>query len=296
MSRADEFAPYLQDTQTHLRMTRRELLHAGMLAATFSILGKETFAQANRGHRPWYGKFRMGLQSYSLRGYRLDEALEKTEKLGIAYWEAYPGHIPQTQSAGTIQELQAKLKQRGIYLRAWGVQGFDGNEAKARATFEFAKAMGLQTITADPTSQALPILERLVEEYQINIAIHNHGPGSRYDKIASVAAALKGRHPRIGACVDTGHYLRSNEDPVEAIRTFGKRVYSVHLKDVKDKTQFTILGQGDLDTVGVFRTLQKIEYPHIIALEYEEHPENPSPYIDLCLAAARDAILKAKYQ
>ncbi|HXG23042.1 MAG TPA: sugar phosphate isomerase/epimerase [Chthonomonadales bacterium] len=286
---------FSRDNTQH-RISRRQLLRTGALAAASGALGIEALAQANRGHKPWYGKFRMGIQSYSLRGYSLDEALERTEKLGIAYWEAYPGHIPQTNSAGTIQGMLAKLKARGVYLRAWGVQGFDGNEAKARATFEFARAMGLQTITADPSREALPILDKLVEEYKINIAIHNHGPGSRYDKIDSVAAALAGHHPRIGACVDTGHYLRSGEDPVEAIHTFGKRVYSVHLKDVKDKTQFTTLGRGDLDTVGVFRALRKLDYPYVVALEYEEHPENPCPDIDLCLATARDAINKAKYQ
>src|SRR5205807_5297193 len=107
--------------------------------------------------------------------------------------------------------------------------------------------MGVKVITADPSPAALPVLDKLLKEYSkhdIRIAIHNHGPGARYSSIKSVADALKGHHERLGACVDTGHFLRSGEDPVEAVRTFGHRTYEVHVKDVKDKNQFTVLGLG----------------------------------------------------
>ena len=110
---------------------------------------------------------------------------------------------------------------------------------------------------------------------------------------------VKNRHPKIGACVDTGHYLRSDEDPVEVIERLGKRVFGVHLKDVKTiekdgKRQklYTILGQGDLDTVGVLRVLKKLNYQNCLSLEYEENPQNPLSDIEVCLKVIRDSVVK----
>ncbi|HTI49321.1 MAG TPA: sugar phosphate isomerase/epimerase, partial [Planctomycetaceae bacterium] len=123
----------------------------------------------------------------------------------------------------------------------------------------------------------------LVDEYQINIAIHNHGPKSRWNKIDDVVNAINNHHPRIGACVDTGHYLRSSENPVEAIERLKGRVFGVHLKDVKSSNFFTILGDGDLDVVGCLRALKAQKYQHSLALEYEENPQNPVPDIEICL-------------
>ena len=87
--------------------------------------------------------------------------------------------------------------------------------------------------------------------------------------------------------------MRSGEDPVEAIQRFGEKVHSVHLKDVKGKTQFTEIGLGDLRTVALFKALKKLSYRKIVALEYEEHEKDPVVYIDACLSATKDAISKA---
>ena len=101
--------------------------------------------------------------------------------------------------------------------------------------------------------------------FRINLGIHNHGPGDAlYDTVEKVSRALRGRHPRIGACVDTGHYIRSDEDPVEAVRRFGMRVYGVHLKDVavgqNGEKHFTEIGKGKLDTLALLRALKASHY------------------------------------
>lgn len=273
-------------------ITRRELMKTGALAAV-------GLAATRAGALPWddYAPFSMGMQSYSLRAFSLEDALAKTKHLGLRHWEAFQAHIPQTDDPAKIKEILGKLRAADVSLPNWGVQGFNSDEAAARKTFEFARLMGIKVISADPTPDSLPVLDKLLEEYKkhnIYIAIHNHGPGARYDKISTVAAALKDHHPRLGACVDTGHYLRSGEDPVEAVRTFGARTYDVHLKDVKDKTQFTEIGLGDLRTVDLLKELLKNKYSGIIALEYEEHEKDPMQYIDICLAATRDAAQKAR--
>ena len=248
-----------------------------------------------------YGGFNMSIQSYSLRGFDAVTALKHSNKLGLRFWEAYPRHIPLGTIPKHLNEQKAKLYDAGVRLMAYGVLGFDTNETKAREAFDFAKAMGIRSLSANPKNDkaTFDLLDKLVDEYEIAIAIHNHGPGAMYDKISSVEKMVKGRHPLIGACVDTGHFIRSDEDPVDAIKRLGKRVFGVHLKDVrtierngKRQKQFTILGQGDLDVPGCLRELRKLKYDYALSLEYEENPDNPLSDIEVCLATVREAVKK----
>src|SRR5262249_37324848 len=157
----------------------------------------------------------------------------------------------------------------GVKLIAFGVVEFDTSESKAREVFEFAKAIGIESISANPNKDdaTFKLLDKLVEEYGVNIAIHNHGPGQKYAKIGDVVNWLNDHQKRVGACVDTGPYLRSKENPVEALERLKDRIYGVHLKDVKDARFFKILGEGDLDVVGCLKVLKKINYKYCLALE-----------------------------
>ncbi len=174
----------------------------------------------------------------------------------------------------------------------FGVSGFSKDHEKNRKLFEFGKAMGLGYLSADPTPDAFDSLDKLVEEYGIAIGIHPHGPGSRWEKIDQIDAAIKDHSPKIGICLDTGHLLRSKEDPVRAVEVFGKRIYGVHLKDVKDSKTFKILGEGDLKLVQLLQGLAKLNYSYCLALEYEENPNNPIADIEKCLEATRQAVAK----
>ena len=145
-------------------------------------------------------------------------------------------------------------------------------------------------LTVDPDPDSFDLLDKLVEEYDIPIGIHNHGPGHKYALIDTIARSIKDHSPKIGCCIDTGHFLRSKEDPVRAVEVFGKRVYGVHLKDVKNAETFTLLGQGDLRTVDLLKALAANGYGHCLAIEYEEKPGNPLEDIKVCLAEARKAI------
>jgi sugar phosphate isomerase/epimerase len=245
-----------------------------------------------------YGGFKMCIQSYSLRGFDGKTAMQHTQKLGLKYWESFRNHIPMDTAPEKIEAAKAMLKENGLTLLAFGVEGFNDNEGAARKAFDFAKAMGVMSISADPQKNAktFDLLDKLVAEYDIAIAIHNHGPKASYDKVTDVLTWVKDRHPKIGACVDTGHYVRSDEDPVEVIEKLGKRVFGVHLKDFKgpagqDKRP-TILGEGNLRLVDTLRALKKLDYKYSLSLEYEESPKDPIADIELCLKAVRDAIKK----
>ncbi len=281
--------------QNSTRLTRRDLLrNAALGTAGLALLPEMAFG--GRAPNP-YKPFRMAIQSYTLRGYKLDEALEKTKALGLKYWEGWDGHLPITQDAGQIAAYKQKLAAYGITMPTYGVVSFNNDEADARKKFEFAKAMGVKTMSAYPAADSFAMLDKLVDEYKINLAIHNHGPGDNlYDKFQKGLDAIKGHSPRIGACIDTGHYLRSDERPEVAADMFGTRVYGVHLKDVKvgpgDQKSFTELGKGGLDMNIFLKVLIKHGYPQrgLLSLEYEEHPDNPIPYIEECLKTTRNSL------
>jgi inosose dehydratase len=267
-------------------MTRRSFLTSASAAAlSLSPLSRAL-------HRPGF-PWRFGIQSYSLRGYKLDQALSATTQLGLEWWEGWEGHVPMTENLADRSEMRLKLRQAGVRVRTFGVVGFNADAARSRRIFDFARAMGVETLSADPTPESFATLETLTQEYKIRIAIHNHGPGSRYDKIESVASAVRNRNPLIGACVDTGHFLRSKEDPVKAIEAMPGRVFGVHLKDVAEATKFRILGKGDLDSVGVLRALKRQNFDGIMALEYEENPQDPMADLKECVAHVEAAMRRA---
>jgi sugar phosphate isomerase/epimerase len=241
----------------------------------------------------------MGIQSYSLRGLKRDgksdlgKALEATKSLGLHYWESYPDHVPMNRPRG-LEEARRALEQAGVTLAGYGVVPL-GNDADAdRRIFEFAKSLGLEYVSADPDPHSFDAIDKLVEEFGVGVGIHNHGPGHRYAKIATISAAIKDHHAKLGCCIDTGHFLRSREDPVEAAEAFAGRTYGVHLKDVKDAQTFTILGKGDLRTVDFLKVLAANKYNYCLAIEYEESEDDPVADIKACLDAAAKAIAQVR--
>jgi inosose dehydratase len=275
-------------------LNRREFMQAGVLGAAAIAVARVSSAAPNDN----YLGMKMGLQSYSLRAFDAPKALELTKMLGLKYWEAYPNHVPMGSVPKHIETQKEMLSKAAVTLISYGVLPFDGNENAARERFDFAKAMGIKSLSADPNPDKVTfdLLDKLVAEYDVAIAIHNHGPGHRYNKISDVENIVKDRHPKIGACVDTGHYLRSDEDPVEAVQRLGKRVFGVHLKDVKSlpggQKQFKIAGEGDLKVTELLKALKALKYEYLIAIEYEENEKNPLADIDACLKHVRECAAK----
>lgn len=245
-----------------------------------------------------FGGWPIGIQSYSLRKFDLDQSIRHMQGLGLHFVEFYSKHVPIDSSVEQLAELNKKLSGAEITMSSHGVNKFGKDHDANRKVFEFAKRAGLKNITANPTPDSFDSLDELVAEYDIRICIHNHGPGALYDKIDDVVDAVKDHDPRIGACVDTGHFIRSKEDPIEAVERLGKRVFALHIKDEEKqekKSHNVIIGTGFLDLVALFQTLKKIEFPAdgSVSLEYEANPDNPIDDIQQCLVAAEEAIAKA---
>jgi inosose dehydratase len=279
--------------------TRRQFIASGAAAAAVVAMGRSSSARDAGVDGP-YGPFQVALQSYSLRGFTkgnkadVRQALTVTQELGLHFWEAYPAHFPITDDKEALRAAKELSKSFGVTVAGYGVVGLGKDADADRRIFDYAKAMGYQYLSADPDPDALDKVDKLVDEYQIPIGIHNHGPGHRYDKIEKIAAIIKDHSPRIGCCIDTGHFLRSKEDPVLAVEAFGKRIYGVHLKDVKNATTFTILGQGDLRTVDLLKALAAKKYAYNLAIEYEESVESPTADVKACLVELKKAIAEVR--
>jgi sugar phosphate isomerase/epimerase len=245
-----------------------------------------------------FGGFPVGVQSYSLRNFETPEVVRHLQGMGVHYTEFYGKHLDPKSSDDNIAETLKLLESANIKLAGHGVHGFSKNHEANKALFAFAKKAGVRVITADPAPDSFDSLDKLVAEYDIRIAIHNHGPNHRYDKLSSVTEAVKGRDKRIGACVDCGHYLRSGEDPVKCVLELNERVYGVHIKDEKEtntpKSANVVIGKGHLDVVGLFRALRQVKFPAdgALSLEYEANPANPIDDMKACLEVAKEAIAK----
>ncbi len=220
---------------------------------------------------------KVGAQSYSFRHFDATGALDQLARLGFDRMEFCAVHFPPDPAWPGMDGLLAELKARGVSVPCYGVEGFSANNDANRAKFVFARALGARFLSADPTPDSFDSLDMLVEEFDVKIAIHNHGPGARYDKVADTLNAVKGRHSHIGACLDTGHALRSGEAPHEAIEQLGKRLHCLHLKDWNLGGEETVIGEGDMDLVKTAAALRAVDFDGFICMEFELDPEDPTP-------------------
>ena len=273
------------------RIGRRSFL--AMAAASCAAVAGSRRACAAAAPRPT-----IGIQTYSLRGYPVAEALRHAKDLGFTHVEVYSGMFPITDDVAAIAAQRKLADDLGLVLSAHSVNRFTKDADANRKVFAYAKALGVPTLGADPDPDSFASLDDLVKEFDIKIAIHNHGPTHRYNKVVDVLQAIANRDDRIGACADLGHYIRSGEKPVDVIRALKGRLYGIHLKDfaeMQDKTKGVILGQGHIDVPAVFAALAQVGFPADAALsiEYEENEKNPLADIRECLRIARESAAKA---
>jgi inosose dehydratase len=275
-------------------LSRRQFALAAAAAAGATWFDASRVLAAQPGARERFGGFPMGIQSYTLRAFDVDGALDRIAQLGLHNVEFFGGHYPPTDDRGAIGAMDRRLAQRNIVLRAHGVNRLTADHQANERLFWFARMAGIRILTADPDPDSFDSLEELVARFNIRIAIHNHGPGHRYDKVDDALNAVEGRDRRIGFCADLGHYIRSGEDPVQSIRRLGSRLYGVHLKDFaragRDAPE-TIIGDGVLDVGGFFRALKEVGFPAdgALSLEYELDPDDPMEGIRTGLRRASEA-------
>ena len=275
------------------RLDRRSFLAAGVAATALASRGGRRVAAAPAGPRA-----AIGVQTYSLRGYPVAEALRQAKDLGFTHVEVYAGMFPITDDMAAIAAQRKLADDLGLVLSAHSVNRFTKDAAANRRTFVYAKALGVPILGADPDPDSFASLDELVKEFDIRVAIHNHGPKHRYARVVDVLQAIEGRDARIGALADLGHFIRSGEKPVDVIRALKGRLYGIHLKDfaeMQDKTKGVILGQGHIDVPATFAALAQVGFPAdgALSIEYEENEKDPLADIRACLRIAREAAARA---
>ena len=224
------------------------------------------------------GRFKLGLASYTFRKFTLDETLERAKRLELKYIALKSFHLPLESTRAEIEAAAAKVKKAGLRLYGGGVI-YMNDEAEVNRAFEYAKLAGMTTIIGMPKYEMLSLVDKKIQEYDIKVAIHNHGPGDKvYPTPVSAYEKIKGLDERIGLCIDVGHTQRSGIDPAESAERFAERVLDVHIKDVSESTgegTTVEIGRGVIDIPKFIRTLVKIKYGGIVSFEYEKDGEDP---------------------
>jgi sugar phosphate isomerase/epimerase len=230
---------------------------------------------------------KLGVATYSLRQFQRDLCIKMVQQLGVEYVDIKEFHLPQSESAKATADGRKKFDDAGLKVVGGGNVGLpESDEAGMRKHFEYAKAAGFPMIICAPRTNNLRVVEKLAKEFDIRIAIHNHGPeDNQFPSPQSVLAAVKDMDPRMGLCMDIGHTTRAGKDPVEAIALAGPRLFELHMKDLKDlmgKAPGSSFGQcpvgeGAMPIPAIFRQLKKVNYQGVCSLEYEIDADNPMP-------------------
>jgi sugar phosphate isomerase/epimerase len=265
-------------------LSRRNFVQTGALLAAACTATKAfpSFAQP----APASGKpspVQLGLASYTFRNFTRAQMIAFMKQFNVLALNAkdVKDHLPMDP------QLEAKALQdyaaAGIELHAAGAIYFSKDEdADIRNKFEYCKRAGISVIVAgDPTPETLPRIEKFVKEYDIRIAIHNHGPEDKlWPSPLDVLKSLKGTDPRIGCCIDVGHTVRAGTDVVQAIHAVGPRLFNIHMKDLTDfqsKESQVAVGDGKMPVREMFAALITVGYKGFVDLEYEVHGDDPMP-------------------
>ncbi|HPD48263.1 MAG TPA: DUF1080 domain-containing protein [Anaerohalosphaeraceae bacterium] len=279
-------------------MVRRKAALLVLAAIVTAACVAPSFAQEQRRMRGFhpptdaYDGWRLGMQAYTFNRFTFFEAVDKTASLGLDWIEAYPGQKLSADSNFTVdhnmsdeacQLMQAKLRDAGVRLINYGVVGLSKDEAASRKVFDWAKKMGVRTIVSEPPEDAFDTIEKLCEEYEISVAIHNHPKPSHYWNPETVLKVIEGRSQRIGACADTGHWVRSSLDPVECLKKLEGRIISSHFKELQDGHDVP-WGQGQNRATALLKELHRQGYRGSFSIEYEHNWLNSVPEIRQCVA------------
>lgn len=253
-------------------MNRRTFFQTTAAAVAATGLGR---AQA----APKASPLKLGLASYSMRKQPLDRVIEVCKSMGARYITLKDMHLPRTATAEELEAVRGKLEAAGITVTGGGVINMKNDPEQIRREFEYAKAAKLPLIVAAPVPDALDTVEKMIKEFGIPVAIHNHGPEDKhYPSPREVMALVKKRDRRLGVCMDIGHTVRAGVDPTACVHECGPRLLDLHIKDLRDKTakeSQVAVGLGSIDIVGLFRALQKRRFAGHVALEYELEPDDP---------------------
>jgi len=275
-----------------LKHTRRTFLGAATAAAAVPAFDGRPQARAARAAA---GRtLKIGIASYSMRKFTLDQALDMAKTVGVKHMTFKDVHIPRTDPPEAIAAARRKIEAAGITIMGGGTITMKNEPDQIRKDFEYAKLAGFPLIYASPDPAALDLVEQLVRQHDIKLAIHNHGPEDKwYPAPIDAYKAVEGRDRRMGLCVDIGHTSRTGTDFIRAIVDLKDRVYDLHVKDLSDpkaRDSQVEVGRGVFDIPRLFRALLEMGYDGQVGLEYEIKEDDPLPGMIESVAYMRGAL------
>ncbi len=233
------------------------------------------------------GDYNLGVQTWTLRNLNFDQVVEFCSKHEIKNLQVIANHINPNAPVAEIKRKKAILDKHGLNVYTFGVAGTSMDKEKNRKLFEFAKMMGIKVIVVEPRDyRILDNLEELVKEYDIKIAIHNHGIKSNYGNPNVVRNLIMHRDPRIGVCLDVGWVTSARFDAGKVFKDYKGRVYDIHLKDKKvnntpngDVATPAGIGEGDCNYKGLFAALREANYDGVLAIETDNNLKDPTDFV-----------------
>lgn len=226
------------------------------------------------------GTVKLGVASYSLREFQRPLAIAMTKKLGVSLINIKEVHLlyratPEERARGRKQFLDAGLTITGggtIYMQK-------EDDADIKFYFDYAKDCGMPLMVIGATHKTLPMIEKFVKQYDIKVAVHNHGPEDKYFPSGTdVLPVIRNMDPRVGVCLDIGHETRIGRNIMESLEACGPRLLDMHIKDLKvltdGKSQVPV-GEGSMPIPQIFKTLMKMNFAGTVNLEYEIEAQAP---------------------
>ena len=226
--------------------------------------------------------FRLGVATYSLRGFPRPRAIEMLKVLDVDTVSLKEFHAKIKGDEAEWTQARKDLEAVGIKVVSVGnITMVNDDDAEIEHNFKYAKALGATGIVMAPTVKTLPRIEKFVKKYDIKAMIHNHGPEDKnFPTPKSVYDAVKNMDPRMGLCIDVGHTVRTGASVLESIEMAGKRLHDFHLKDLKDlsdKASQCEVGDGAIPLAAIFKLLRKVKFTGNANLEYEINLKDPLP-------------------
>jgi sugar phosphate isomerase/epimerase len=269
-----------------LLVPRRGFLTSAALGAAGVALGLPRLARAALEPTLTVGPdpapVKLGVASYSLRKFSRDKAIAMVKALGTPYINLKDVHLPYTLSPAELAAARAEIEAAGLKIVGGGTITFETDtDDGVRKYFEYAKAAGMPVMVSTCDPSVLPRVERFAKQYDIRVAIHNHGPeDTHFPSPYDVLKAVQGMDARMGLCMDIGHTARTGTDIVKAAADAGARLFDMHAKDLRDSTakdSQCVVGDGVLPIAQLFRQLERMNYGGYVNLEYEIDADDPLP-------------------
>jgi sugar phosphate isomerase/epimerase len=231
--------------------------------------------QSGAGH----DVLKLAVATYSLREFQRGLAIKMIQDLNVRYVNVKEYHLPYNDTPAQLAAGRKQFESARLEIAGGGVIYMQkDDDADIRRYFEYAKACGMPLMAIGPTAETMPRIERFAKEYNIRVAIHNHGPEDKnFPTPQSALRVVKDMDPRCGLCIDAGHTARAGADIVESIQEAGPRLFDMHIKDVRAvaKDSGCPVGEGVLPIVAIFKQLKKMNYLGTVSLEYEVEADNP---------------------